>query len=164
MRENGCGPLEIAIAGGATRSPLWLQIHADVCGLPFRVTHEKEAPSLGCAMLAAVAVGMYPTLQEAAEHMVHVKTRIEPRPDVYLEYRAIYQKYLKLYPALKPLKNLQGEHSIASDTNEDIIVAPSLLSAGRGDQLIQDAKSAGHAGAKWLHVDIMNEVPYRSLP
>jgi ribulose kinase len=33
MAANGYSPAEVVVAGGATRSPLWLQIHADVAGV-----------------------------------------------------------------------------------------------------------------------------------
>ena len=38
MRGSGYSPEQIAVAGGATRSQLWLQCHADVSGLPFVLT------------------------------------------------------------------------------------------------------------------------------
>ena len=38
MEARGYRPDSIAIAGGATRSPLWLQMHADVCNVPFVLT------------------------------------------------------------------------------------------------------------------------------
>jgi sugar (pentulose or hexulose) kinase len=47
----GYRPSSIAIAGGATRSPLWLSIHADVCNVPFVLTRQPEACLLGCAIL-----------------------------------------------------------------------------------------------------------------
>ena len=38
MEAQGYRPDSIAIAGGATRSALWLQMHADVCNVPFVLT------------------------------------------------------------------------------------------------------------------------------
>ena len=38
MQARGYRPDSIAIAGGAARSALWLQIHAVVCNLPFILT------------------------------------------------------------------------------------------------------------------------------
>jgi len=46
----------IAMAGGATRSPLWLQMHADVTQRPVHVGECENAPLLGGAVLAAAAV------------------------------------------------------------------------------------------------------------
>jgi sugar (pentulose or hexulose) kinase len=38
QREAGYSPTSITIAGGVTRSPLWLQITADVTNIPLRLT------------------------------------------------------------------------------------------------------------------------------
>ncbi len=38
MRRHGYCPQIIAIAGGITKSELGLQMHADVCNLPFQLT------------------------------------------------------------------------------------------------------------------------------
>lgn len=46
----------IAMAGGATRSVMWLQMHADVTQLPVHVGECENAPLLGGAVLAAAAV------------------------------------------------------------------------------------------------------------
>src|SRR5262249_38129995 len=46
MRKAGFAPKDLVICGGATRSDLWLQIHADVCGLPLSLTRVADAPIL----------------------------------------------------------------------------------------------------------------------
>jgi sugar (pentulose or hexulose) kinase len=38
MRANGYSPTSVTVAGGATRSPLWMQIHADISNIPFILT------------------------------------------------------------------------------------------------------------------------------
>ena len=72
MRNNGFKPDRIVMAGGATRSPLWLQIHADVSNLPLTITKVPDAPSLGCAILAATGAGLFPDVSKAVEKMVQV--------------------------------------------------------------------------------------------
>jgi ribulose kinase len=57
---------QVVIAGGATASPLWVRIHADVAGLPFRLTSVPDAPALGSAVLAAVAAGCHPDVRRCA--------------------------------------------------------------------------------------------------
>ncbi len=55
-----CGddqPPLIRSVGGAARSDLWLQIKADVLGLPLQATTCPEPTSLGAAILAASALG-----------------------------------------------------------------------------------------------------------
>ena len=57
MRATGFEPRDVVVAGGATRSDLWLQTHADVSGLPLSLTKVADAPALGSAILAAVGAG-----------------------------------------------------------------------------------------------------------
>jgi len=51
------------------KNKLLMQIYADVTGRSFRLASAKQAPALGAAMHAAVAAGVYPTIQDAAAKM-----------------------------------------------------------------------------------------------
>ena len=104
MAEAGCGAAEITAGGGATRSPLWLQIHADTAGLPVVVPEVAEAPSLGAAVLAAVGAGQFNSIDDGIAAMVRPGRRVEPDPARAARYDEIYRRYAQLYPALKPLR------------------------------------------------------------
>src|SRR5439155_18361428 len=94
------------VAGGATNSPLWLQIHADTIGAPIELTEVSDAPALGCAILAAHGAGRFATIEEGCRAMVRRRTTIEPddrRTQVY--ERDIYPRYNALYGALKSIRN-----------------------------------------------------------
>jgi ribulokinase len=104
MAEAGCTAAEITAGGGATRSPLWLQIHADTSGLPVVVPEVAEAPSLGAAVLAAHGAGHYPSIDDGIAAMVRPGRRVEPDPRRVARYDEIYRRYVQLYPALKPLR------------------------------------------------------------
>jgi ribulokinase len=100
MRANGYRPDEIVIAGGATRSDLWLQIHADISDVPLTLTRVPDAPALGSAILAAVAAGAYASIEEAAGRMVAVTRRIEPSKQGRDAYRGAYEAYKRAYGSL----------------------------------------------------------------
>jgi ribulokinase len=101
MRKSGYDPAELVIAGGATRSDLWLQIHADVSGRPLTLTDVADAPALGAAILAACGAGAFATVEEAASEMVHVARRIEPDLRAHAAYQEPYEAYKRAYAALK---------------------------------------------------------------
>ena len=107
MRQNGFQVQEATLCGGATRSPLWLQIHADVSGIPLQLTEVADAPALGSAILAAVGGGCYPDITTAADHMVHVVRTIEPNQAQHEIYQTIYQVYKDSYPGMKNLIHRQ---------------------------------------------------------
>ena len=89
--------------GGAARSDLWLQIKADICGLPMVRMKEEETSTLGCALLAAVAVGDYGSIGEAAGAMVSLGRRFEPAASRESVYDRLYELYKELYASLKPV-------------------------------------------------------------
>jgi xylulokinase len=71
-------PEAVCATGGGARSDLWLQIKADMLGVPFVRTACAEPACLGAAMVAGVACGWYGTLQEAGHGMVSEAERFEP--------------------------------------------------------------------------------------
>jgi ribulokinase len=101
MAQAGFDATEITIGGGATRSPLWLQIHADIARRPVVVPEVAEAPSLGCAVLAAHGAGHFASIDDGIAAMVRPGRRIEPNPENVARYEALFGRYEALYPALK---------------------------------------------------------------
>jgi ribulose kinase len=110
LRANGYAPDELILAGGATRSELWMQIHADVANLPLTLTKVPDAPLLGCAILAAVGTSAHGTIEEAADAMVKIERQIEPDPKAHAAYRPFYQSYKK--PRRRPQGRSRGERFI----------------------------------------------------
>ena len=103
MGQAGFAGQEIVVGGGATASRLWLEIHADTAGLPVSVPETSEAPALGAAILAAVGLGHYPTIDAGVAAMVRPGFRIEPDPVRARTYDALYRRYQALYPTLRTL-------------------------------------------------------------
>ncbi len=101
LRAMGAEISEIRSLGGASRSPLWLQIKADVLNLPVTVTECQEATSLGAAILGALAAGDYPDAAEAAAVMVRTAARVEPGADARV-YEPCFQQYKKLNRLIMP--------------------------------------------------------------
>ena len=95
----------IVVAGGPTKSRLWLQIHADTIGVPLELTEVSTAPALGCGILAAYGTGRFTTIEEGCKAMVRRQTIIEPdRRRTKLYEREIYPDYCALYGALKAVR------------------------------------------------------------
>jgi xylulokinase len=93
-----CGDGEIRVVGGGARSPLWLQIKADVTGRPVRALLGGNATATGAAMLAAVASGHFRDLGEAASRCVRLAPGpVVPRPELAETYAAAYAAYCRLF-------------------------------------------------------------------
>jgi len=108
MRKNGYSTESIVIAGGPTRSDLWLQCHADVSSTPFVLTKVSDAPALGCAILAAVGGTIFPDVRSAVAAMVHVERVVKPDELRSAEYKKHYAAYKQLYASLKQCAHYGG--------------------------------------------------------
>ncbi|MFP3903500.1 MAG: FGGY-family carbohydrate kinase [Armatimonadota bacterium] len=103
MSRAGLEVEEVYACGGGTRSDLWLQIHANVCKKPIFLTQEPEATALGTAVCAAAGAGLFDDVTEASREMVTVTRQIDPDPDTFDTYDALFDRYLRTYPALADL-------------------------------------------------------------
>jgi len=101
MEEIGGKAREIRVAGGATKSPLFNQIQADVYGTRVVTTNFAEATGLGAALLAAPSLGWHPSLEKAVEKVVQVVSRYEPYPDAHARYRELAKLHHELYRTLQ---------------------------------------------------------------
>jgi xylulokinase len=79
LRAAGADVKLCRVAGGGTRSAWWMQLKADLLGIPVEVTNQLEPGTLGAALLAGVGVGTYGSLSDAAER-VQIAHRYEPDP------------------------------------------------------------------------------------
>lgn len=102
IREQGLPIEQVRATGGGAKSSLWRQIIADVLGVELATTNAQEGPAFGAALLAGVATGIYPSVQQACEATVQVVAQTPPRPEIEHIYARAYETYQALYPALKP--------------------------------------------------------------
>lgn len=89
----GIKPTSLRATGGGANSPIWLRIKTDILGLPITRLTTGEAGAAGCAMLAAVALGRYADLHEAAAAFVRTGETVEPSAEFADIYREKYEKY-----------------------------------------------------------------------
>ena len=91
------------ICGGGSKSPLWRQMIADILGIPLDIPVTEQGPGYGGAMLAMVACGVFESVQQAAEKLVHVKDTVQPDPERVALYEKRYQQFRQIYPACREL-------------------------------------------------------------
>ena len=89
----------ITFASGASKGALWSQILADVTGKRVKIPTVKEATSLGGAMLAGVAMGIYSSIEEASANIVQWEKELEPNMQNYQKYGDIKDKWQEVYKA-----------------------------------------------------------------
>jgi xylulokinase len=103
LKGAGINISELHAVGGGARSPLWLQIKADICRTPLRVPRVTEAACLGAALLAGAAAGLYADLSGAVKQTVQFQQRVEPDPARAAAYEERYQLYRQVDPVVSRL-------------------------------------------------------------
>jgi xylulokinase len=95
VQKAGIEIREIRSTGGGARSRLWNQIKANVCDLPVVTLQNEDTGLLGDAILAGVAAGVFPSIEQGCADMVAVKEKINPTEDAKA-YQKPYQMYCEL--------------------------------------------------------------------
>ena len=89
------------LCGGGAKSALWRRILANVLGLRLELPQSEEGPGYGAAMLAMVGCGEYKDVKDCAGALVRCAEVIEPEAQLQARYEQQYQKYRRIYPALR---------------------------------------------------------------
>jgi len=86
---------QIRAIGGAAKSDFWLQMQADVTGLPVQRPRVTEAATAGAAMLAAAGAGAFPSLEESVAALYQPETTFSPIADHHAAYEAPFRRYVE---------------------------------------------------------------------
>lgn len=101
LREAGIVVQEIRAIGGGAKSKFWLQLKADMFGIPVVSLGVTEAACFGAALLAGKAAGKWERVREAAEHLITIRETFEPDPRRKALYDERFALYRDLYPTLR---------------------------------------------------------------
>jgi len=104
MKEAGIQISRLRAVGGGAKSDKWLQIKADIMGLPIVRMEVTEAACLGVALLAGMAAGVYKNVGEAVGITSRTGLVFEPDEKRSAQYADLLAGYRELYDALKPVK------------------------------------------------------------
>ena len=92
---------DIRCAGGGARSPFWRQLQADIFGHPVTTMNSEEGPAFGAALMAAVGLGSYSSLEEATDEALTMGETLDPIKANSARYDQYYQRFQDLYPRLR---------------------------------------------------------------
>lgn len=90
------------IIGGGAKGNLWRQITADCLGMELVKTVSSDS-SLGSAMLAGVAMGVFATPQDAVKACIKTESVTVPIEKNWNEYQKIFEEYVAVHDALAPI-------------------------------------------------------------
>lgn len=85
----------LKLTGGASKSPVWCQLVADISGLPVRVPEVADMACVGAAILAGVGCGIYKDAAEGYQHLSVQERVIHPDPERTAIYKTLREQYRK---------------------------------------------------------------------
>ena len=103
LRDGGATVNRLTAVGGGTRSEIWLKIIATVLGIPIDLPAAGDVGGAfgGARMGLMAATGA--TYSKICSKPKIAKT-ILPEKKAQAAYEAAYQRYIKIYPAIKDIK------------------------------------------------------------
>lgn len=90
--------------GGGTKGKLWRQMISDALGIALKTTESADS-SLGSAMLAGIAVGVFKDANDAVSKCVKEVDITYPNPENTAKYHKVFETYKKIHDALAPIYN-----------------------------------------------------------
>jgi len=96
MRNEGIEVKRIRITGGGAKSSWWTQLKADMTNMPIEVVEHPEPGTLGAALLAGLAVGVYGDIEEISKKYAGTKSVFLPNPERAALHQEQIEKYRKL--------------------------------------------------------------------
>jgi len=101
LRESGLAIAELWIAGGATASPVWPQILADVTATPIVLADYTNWAALGAAVLAGWGIGAFPTLEAGVARLRPQVRYLAPNASLASLYAERCAAYRRLATSLR---------------------------------------------------------------
>jgi xylulokinase len=102
IRRNNVRVDQFRVIGGGAKSPLWSQILCDILGEPLWRTQNNDS-SLGSAMMAGVACGLFESFADSVAKCVKVSGFIEPIAENVKVYEENFQFYREIQKAMAPI-------------------------------------------------------------
>lgn len=100
LLQHTSKPSGVRIAGGAARSAVWMQIFSDVLNMDVEVSRATELGTMGVAMSAGVAAGVFSTLEEVIDRWASIKTVYHPNAERAEYYKKKYAAYQAVIGAM----------------------------------------------------------------
>ena len=97
------------LIGGGAKGALWRQMTADVLGITLKITENSDS-SLGAAMLAGIAVGVFADAKDAVEKCVKPLDIVAPIRENTDKYRKVFADYKKIHDALAPIYHQERKY------------------------------------------------------
>ena len=90
------------LIGGGAKGKLWRQMTSDALGMALQTTESSDS-SLGSAMLAGIAVGVFDSAADAVAKCVKRTGSTIPDMQAHEQYLRVFEEYQRIHDALAPI-------------------------------------------------------------
>ena len=103
IKQFGIDVKSSCLCGGGAKSRIWREILANVLDIELNIPTTEQGPGYGSAMLAMVGAGRFGNVKQATECFFKIKETVSPDKILVGLYADRYEKYRRIYPAVKEL-------------------------------------------------------------
>lgn len=103
IKRFGIDVRSSCLCGGGAKSRIWRKILANVLNLEFNIPVTEQGPGYGSAILAMVGAGEFENVKQATDRFFAIKETVSPERMLVERYAERYEKYRRIYPAVKEL-------------------------------------------------------------
>lgn len=119
IEDYGVKVDDVVNCGGlAAKSPMLMQIYADVIGRPMRISRSDQTPALGASIFGAISAGEFNNVSSAQSVLTAIKRTYEPDSKNHEIYQKIYTLYSKAHDAFGTRDWSGNMHNIMKDLLE----------------------------------------------
>ena len=86
----------LKLTGGASKSPVWSQLLADISGMPVRIPEVADMACVGAAILAGVGCGIYRDAAQGYSCLAVRERILYPDPEKTAAYAPLREQYRKI--------------------------------------------------------------------
>ena len=96
LHEAGVDVKKLLACGGGAKNEKWLQIKADVLGLPITKMENNDSGTVGSAIVVGKSIGEFASLEEGVGKLVKQGKTFYPREEIHKAYSKNYERYKRL--------------------------------------------------------------------
>jgi L-ribulokinase len=117
VEEYGVSVKEVVNCGGiAEKNAFVMQVYADVCNRPMKVSRSAQTCALGAAIFGSVVGGAHASAVDAQKAMTGVKEKVyTPIPENAAVYAELYEVYRTLHDAFGTKEGGGSLHHVMKD-------------------------------------------------
>jgi xylulokinase len=137
LSTSGVTPTELRVCGGGAVNAIWLQLIADITGVPVLRSTDTEVGAKGAFLVGLVATGGAARVEDVSSWYVRIRDTFTPDPQKASQYSELYEDFLSLRTTVSQtwprLAAMRGRSPQTKTTDRLPVIVPERPSEGSDD-------------------------------